>query len=72
MKKINSYYVYIVFALFLLINTNAVSQPGNGNGNPPPWAGPPPPKGTPIDGGVVFLLVSGLLLGVSKLRKKDE
>lgn len=36
---------------------------------PPP---PPPPVGLPIDGGLGFLLVSGLIYGVFKLRKKED
>ncbi len=31
---------------------------------------PPPPVGLPIDGGIAFLLGSGLVYAVSKLNKK--
>jgi len=33
---------------------------------PPP---PPPPPGLPIDGGLLFLAVIGVIYGVKKLRK---
>lgn len=29
---------------------------------------PPPPPGLPIDGGIIFLILSGLFYGVKKLR----
>ncbi|SFV64915.1 hypothetical protein MNB_SUP05-5-1037 [hydrothermal vent metagenome] len=32
--------------------------------------GPPPPVGLPIDGGIAFLLGSGIVYAVSKLRRK--
>ena len=35
----------------------------------PPPIPPPPPPGLPIDGGVVLLFISGILLGVNKLKK---
>ena len=34
------------------------------------FAGPPPP-GLPIDGGISFLVISGILYGVFKLRGKE-
>jgi len=33
-------------------------------------AGPPPPPGLPIDGGVLFLAISGIAFGVFKLKRK--
>ena len=33
-------------------------------------AGPPPP-GLPIDGGISFLVISGILYGIFKLRGKE-
>jgi hypothetical protein len=33
---------------------------------PPP---PPPPPGLPIDGGLLFLFISGIILGVKKLKR---
>ncbi|MFN0728263.1 PID-CTERM protein-sorting domain-containing protein [Polaribacter gochangensis] len=35
----------------------------------PPPVPPPPPPGLPIDGGILFLIISGILLGVTKLKK---
>jgi hypothetical protein len=35
---------------------------------PPPMP-PPPPPGLPIDGGILFLFISGILFGVKKLKK---
>lgn len=32
-------------------------------------AQPPPPVGLPIDGGIIFLIISGLVYGVLKIRK---
>lgn len=29
---------------------------------------PPPPPGLPIDGGIIFLVISGLIYGIKKLR----
>jgi len=31
---------------------------------------PPPPPGLPVDGGIGYLIVSGILYGVFKLRNK--
>ncbi|TXD47742.1 PID-CTERM protein-sorting domain-containing protein [Polaribacter sp. IC073] len=59
MKNIKLTVLFIV-----LLTTNAVF----GQIAPPP-APPPPPPGLPVDGGVVFLLVSGLIYGVTKLKK---
>jgi hypothetical protein len=36
-----------------------------GQAVPPPI----PPAGLPIDGGILFLLISGILFGVKKLKK---
>lgn len=35
----------------------------------PPPIPPPPPPGLPIDGGILFLVASGIILGVKKLKK---
>ncbi|MEE9408413.1 MAG: hypothetical protein V3V28_10105 [Polaribacter sp.] len=52
-------------ALFLvLIFTYTIS----GQVMPPP-AGPPDPPGLPVDGGILFLLISGLVYGVKKIRE---
>ncbi|MFK5880050.1 MAG: hypothetical protein QM478_11230 [Flavobacteriaceae bacterium] len=34
------------------------------------FAVPPPPPGFPIDGGLGYLVISGLIYGVLKLRNK--
>jgi len=36
----------------------------------PPPIPPPPPPGLPIDGGAIFLLLSGLIYGVKKISSK--
>ncbi len=35
----------------------------------PPPIPPPPPPGLPIDGGMLFLAISGIIYGVKKLKK---
>ncbi|QOD59506.1 hypothetical protein H9I45_09005 [Polaribacter haliotis] len=40
----------------------------NGQVVPPPMP-PPPPPGLPVDGGLLFLFVSGLIYGVNKVRQ---
>lgn len=77
MKKIVSYCIATVFTFVLLTSEDGLAQGPPGGGGPGPCTNPPcnppnPPGLAPIDGGVVFLLVSGLLLGVSKLRKKED
>ncbi|MFT4642368.1 MAG: hypothetical protein ACI89R_000203 [Candidatus Azotimanducaceae bacterium] len=62
MKKIPFSLSVLVFTLFLLISVETFSQ------GPPP---PPPPGLVPIDGGILLLLTSGLIYGVSKLRDKS-
>ena len=69
----------IVLALF--VNTTvSYSQPCPGGppcgGGPGPCTNPPcnppnPPGLAPIDGGTLFLLGSGLIYGVSILRRKE-
>ena len=34
----------------------------------PPPAPPPPPPGLPLDGGILFLVISGVIYGVKKVR----
>jgi hypothetical protein len=36
---------------------------------PGPSVPPPPPPGLPIDGGLIFLIISGAAYGVAKLKK---
>ena len=40
----------------------------SGQAVPPPIP-PPPPPGLPIDGGLLFLFLSGIILGIRKLKK---
>ena len=40
----------------------------NGQAVPPPIP-PPPPPGLPIDGGIFYLILAGIALGIKKLRK---
>lgn len=51
---------FIIVVAAIMISNVVAAQPG-----------PPPPVGLPIDGGVTFLIVSGLVFAVSKLRKKE-
>lgn len=74
MKTIASYFFTTVFSLLLLTNTDLLAQPGppGGGGNcNNPHTPCHPPGLAPIDGGVLFLLLSGLTLGVSSLRRKQ-
>ena len=36
--------------------------------NVPQPAGPPPPPGLAIDGGLIFLIVSGIIYGIKKVK----
>ncbi|HZW62914.1 MAG TPA: hypothetical protein VFF15_04625 [Flavobacteriaceae bacterium] len=53
--------------LFVLISVASIAQ---GSGPPPP--APPPPPGLPVDGGVIFLALAGLIFGVVVLLKKNK
>ncbi|WP_231874579.1 PID-CTERM protein-sorting domain-containing protein [Polaribacter atrinae] len=35
---------------------------------PAPAGPPPPPPGLPIDGGLLFLVISGIIYGVKKVK----
>ena len=54
-----------VLTLLMLTLTLYVS----GQAAPPPIP-PPPPPGLPIDGGILFLLASGIIYGIKKSIKK--
>ena len=56
-----------IFTL-LLIFSLFFASPITGQAVPPPIP-PPPPPGLPIDGGVLFLFVSGLIYGIKKIKK---
>ena len=55
-------------ALFLMMVVVGVVN-SQGGGPPGPGGGVPPPPGLPIDGGLLFLLISGILYGVNKKIK---
>ncbi|WP_089381598.1 PID-CTERM protein-sorting domain-containing protein [Lutibacter agarilyticus] len=59
--KINSVLLSLFFMLFTFV----------AYAKDPPLPGPPPPPGNPIDGGLSFLIISGVAFGVYKLRKKS-
>ena len=75
MKKIASYCFATVFVLLFALGADGYAQGPPGGGGPGPCTTPPcnppnPPGLAPIDGGVLFLLLSGLTLGVSSLRRE--
>jgi hypothetical protein len=55
MKKLASLLLLLLFPLIMIAQ-----------GPPPPP--PPPPPGLPIDGGLLFLLIAGIVYGVKKLK----
>jgi hypothetical protein len=57
-------YLTLVVAFASLVS--AIAAPGGG-GPPPPT--PPPPPGLPIDGGLIFLAIAGILLGLYCFKK---
>ena len=56
MKKLASLLLLLLFPLIMI---------AQGPPLPPP---PPPPPGLPIDGGLLFLLIAGIVYGVKKLK----
>jgi len=56
--------------MVFLVSTHSFAQ-GPGPCMNPPCNPPNPPGLAPIDGGLVFLIASGLILGVRNLRKKE-
>ena len=56
------------FSLLLLFFLSMVTTVSAAPGDPPPPT-PPPPPGLPIDNGLIFLIVIGLLYGLYKVRK---
>lgn len=55
--------------ILLLLVCFAFTLSVNAQGPPGPTPPPPPPPGLPIDGGIIFLLISGVYYGVKKLKK---
>ena len=58
----------LLFVVFITITSLTYSQGPGPCPNPP--CDPPNPVGLPIDGGLIFLLIAGLLFGVRKLRQR--
>jgi hypothetical protein len=65
-----TYYLCIIMLVFSL----SLNAQGNSDGkrrNPPnPHKPPPPHPELPIDGGLSYLLLAGIGLGIYKLRRK--
>lgn len=60
MKKLASLLLLLLFPLIMIAQGTGLPGPG-----PPP---PPTPPGLPIDGGLLFLLIAGIVYGVKKLK----
>jgi len=60
-----SYKKLFLLVIFTIVTTTLFAQTGGG---PPDVS--PPPHGLPIDGGLGFLVVSGLVYGAFKLKGK--
>lgn len=58
----------LLFIVLFTITSLTYSQGPGPCPNPP--CGPPNPVGLPIDGGILFLLSTGLVYAISKLRNK--
>jgi len=53
-------YLFVLAVIFTVVSISAQVVP--------PPIPPPPPPGLPIDGGVFFLLLSGIIYGVKKIK----
>ena len=54
--------------MLLMLGIEASAQ---GRGNDPPRPGPPGPHyELPIDGGLIYLLIGGILIGVYHIKQK--
>ena len=58
MKKLASLFLLLLFPLIMIAQGTGLPGPGP----------PPPPPGLPIDGGLLFLLIAGIVYGVKKLK----
>ena len=56
MKKLASLLLLLLFPLIMIAQGTVLPGPG------------PPPPGLPIDGGLLFLLIAGIVYGVKKLK----
>ena len=61
-----------MLSVFFVLITFVVYSQGNSNKNkkPPNPNSQPPPPGLPIDGGLSFLIISGVAYGIYELRRK--
>ncbi len=76
-KTVKIFLLCFSFMLFSLLvysgNPPTPGQKGYGNGNGNNGNGhgnQPPPPGLPIDGGLSFLLASGVIYGIYSLKRK--
>ncbi|MCF6278975.1 MAG: hypothetical protein L3J14_01360 [Flavobacteriaceae bacterium] len=70
-KSLKKLFLIVVFTSITFVSY--AQGPGGGPGpctSPP--CNPPNPPGLPIDGGAIFLLSSGLIYAINKLRRKEE
>ncbi len=73
MKRTKITYCLFVVILILSLSMNAQgNEKGKGKGNNPPnpHKPPPPHPELPIDGGLTYLLVAGISLGIYELKRK--
>lgn len=63
MLKVKNKTKILLFVVVVLCTTFSFGQ------TVPPPVPPPPPPGLPIDGGIIFLFIAGILFGVKKLKK---
>jgi len=61
-----SYKKLFLLVIFTIVTTTIFAQTGGG----PPDISPGPPVGVPVDGGLGFLVVSGLVYATFKLKSK--
>jgi hypothetical protein len=61
LRKNKKYITLVLLLLSIQLYSQAV----------PPPIPPPPPPGLPIDSGVMYLLLGGLLFGIKKIKEKQ-
>ena len=67
-----TYYLCIVMLVFnLSLNAQGNGKDKDKGGNPPnPHKPPPPHPELPIDGGLAYALITGIVYGIYELRRK--